>query len=207
MKREFKSPEDVRQALDGCVLFNKKQNMFVWCRSDYENVISYSLQNGDAVENINANDLDYTLELPLGFCNYTPKSLFYLVRTPRRQFKFGLTENNIEATLVPAANPNEIVNFALNVPPIGQMLSGEYPNFEEVEEYLKEKDGRLAIAFSRVFAVSRDEDGLESLHYKSNTAGWRLPGTNTFKISNNFSASQVFKDIIKQNKLEEVCEC
>lgn len=209
MKREFESSHDVRQAFHESVVFDKKCQEFVWLRTSEKEVISYSLKTGDSINSTKADDFDFTLELPLGFCNvpHDDEGLLFLRRNPKKQFKFGLTQNNVEAIRFPRPiDPRRGPRFDIFEPNvIVQTLENKFPTFELVQQFARDTEEPFGLAFHRSLAVIRDEDGLEKLMYKNHTAGWRIPRQKHFVLSDRFSHSEIFQTISEEGGVKEFC--
>ena len=81
----------------------------------------------------------------LGYVQYTAESASYLYRNPRRQYRVGWCENNVNGLDLGMAQriPETFLNN----------LKGLYPTFKEALEQSKRSRG--VCAFDRMFAVSR----------------------------------------------------
>lgn len=109
----------------------------------------------------------------MGYINRA-KGAAYCSRLPNRVQKQGLSSENFTAK-----SPNNDFNFNsfLICPGLSDMVHGKYPTLREAQQMLLEKKSPL-IAFSREFAISRDEilGNLHHVFYKGDKVGAYLDG-------------------------------
>lgn len=108
----------------------------------------------------------------LGYVN-REKGAVYCARLPNRVQKQGLSSENFTAKAPDGFNFNSF----LNCKGVLDMVNGKYPTLQEAQRQLAEKKSPL-VAFSREFAISRDEilGNLYHVFYKGDKVGAYLDG-------------------------------
>jgi hypothetical protein len=126
--------------------------------------------------------------IPLGYVNYGHDAL-YLTRMPARRFKQGLNSENVHIPRDKMFNEHgDRINWGTIYSSQGfaDSMSGKFPSFEEAAKKLADESEFKSVAFSRVFALSRNPLGLNILLYKGNEVAWseshafKLPGNKSF---------------------------
>ncbi len=91
----------------------------------------------------------------------------YVMRMPIRGdgYKQGLHQSNL---IFPRIHGERMRwQSAISGAPFKDMLTGVYPTIEQAKELLENRPEQRSVAFSRVFAISRDPElGFYILHYK-----------------------------------------
>lgn len=135
-------------------------------------------------------DLDYrSLGSRLGYMNLTDyngkpyNEAVYLMRQPKRssQYTQGLSKQNVyvigcRGNGSPELPPTGLLEFnekiyAKKSEELSRMLNGVYPSVAEVREMLSDPTV-ISKAFSRIWAIQRDEVGPFNLLYKSIRVGY-----------------------------------
>lgn len=97
--------------------------------------------------------------VPLGFINFTefgkPKTIISAYRIPARQWRIGLTSNNLK--LIPNCyNGAETKRKIIQSIYFKRSVCGEFPNVKKVIKMIKDKEA-ISQAFSRSFAMEREK--------------------------------------------------
>jgi len=105
-------------------------------------------------------ELISTKNMPLGFCNVYGKSI-YLMRSPQRQWKEGINNDNLcylspdnNAPNIQYGVPGGTVSGMVLLP----LFKGNYPSFDEALNDVEETGAGSWSAFDRNYAVSNSGD-------------------------------------------------
>lgn len=129
----------------------------------------------------------------LGYVNtFGEFGAYFLTRIPSRQYKQGLHANNVNV-------PDPIrrqwnFNHIRIRPEFTDTLMGVYPTFEEARTRLMANPDIKSIAFSRYFAIERDELGFFLVFYRGDRVAWGEP--NSFKIPSHYD---YLKEVMQEN--------
>jgi hypothetical protein len=107
-------------------------------------------------------DWDWT-PVPAGFVNKANGKLAYVQRMPRRRWKHGLHPDNVKVT----RQERHIVYTAA----FGRTVMGNYPTEGNALQQVRGKI-RQGMAFSREYAIDRNELGIPILRYRGEMVGW-----------------------------------
>lgn len=134
-------------------------------------------------------ELDYKKvtwnSFPLGYTQ-VEGSAYYLSRIPNRQWKRGLSRNNIHVRADAAFGGLGLNWTAWFGKPLENTLLGKYPSYEKaielLKEYEEENEGNTnSVAFNRFMAISFDELGQLKLHLKGDVVAYG-DDKNAFKL-------------------------
>jgi|694.fasta_scaffold01034_31 hypothetical protein len=142
---------------ESIIRFEKKPVYVSYVTDDHQLGLS-TIDGGMVKIPLSDKRLDFR-PLPLGMCNCKNETVF-LSRIPKRQFKQGLTVQNLIVQSLTERSPSrEVVNEIFNIKgsPITDCADGRYPSVMEAIGIIRDT-GRKALAFHRSFAISADHE-------------------------------------------------
>ena len=165
----FDTMDSVRDRLLNTYVFYKGKLCWVYTLGDYVPSLDYSIKmedkNGNIYEACVNSDPDLQFQrIPLGLVN-TIQGPYFCSRTGLRQYRQGLTQDNVVATGLLVDQPHICLGWSI-AEPIENTVAGKYPSLDSLIE--SNKSG----AFSRMFArVLRIRTGSDELYYKTKKVG------------------------------------
>lgn len=200
---KYESLEEVKHRLAGTVVLYNKEPVYLRdvCSENEDGkygefVVLFKLPGMKEHFFVDKDDarLEYK-RIRLGYVNGRYTAL-YIVRTPARRFKQGLTKDNIfiftpKDSLkngdedLGALDYSDISHLTITPPQSSvswdklyrtkafyNMIMGEYPSVAECLEKLKENKKVLSQAFTKCFAISKNSLELTTLLYKGDVVGY-----------------------------------
>jgi hypothetical protein len=131
----------------------------------------------EPVREVSQTDPKLDLTSPrLGMINTKDGSVLFAERTPLRRSAQGLNNNNLNVRPLPGLQrPSTRVELRF-WPELAQTIRGEYPPYDEALMSLFGYPGHSARAFSRDFAVSKEDLDLVFLTYRMQKIAWSADG-------------------------------
>ena len=133
----------------------------------------------------------------LGYVNRPADKAVYLYRVPARRGQQGLSQQNVRSSDT-VRNEPAAFNFERLWPTAGftEMMTNAYPTVEAAINVFNED--RPVVAFSRQFALERDDIGLYYLNYKGKRIGFTETG-HDIRIA---PAFKHLKDVCLENNIK-----
>jgi hypothetical protein len=112
---------------------------------------------------------------PMGFMNKDGVT-YYCSRLPRKQQRQGLSNGTFSCVDVSGRGGRYALEEAINFKEFADCIAGKYPSVAEATRRVR--DGEQAVAFSRCFALVRDNDlpELIYLYHKQAKVGFVMDG-------------------------------
>lgn len=114
---------------------------------------------------------------PMGFMNYRGRA-YYCSRLPRRQQRQGLSTATFQAFDILTQDPSDVrLERLLPEKEFFNCIKGTFPSFPEALRLIEKADV-MSVAFSRSFAVAKDDDmeELVFLYHKKEKVGFIMEG-------------------------------
>ena len=105
-----------------------------------------------------------------GYTNLKGGGCVYVQRIPRRRWKQGLHPDNVKTS-----NPRRHTGDIIYTHAFAKVIKGLYPAFDKVVKLVGDKKAKSQ-AFSRNYALSRNELGIMLLAYRGEDVGWYSHG-------------------------------
>ena len=142
----------------------------------------------NAIDEIDLQDETVNIrDFKLGYLNHRGEAL-YLSRIPGRQQVQGLCRRNVDITAFsdPRKDRPEWGQI-IRTGEFSDMMRGVYPKYKDCVASLEHDNERVSVAFSRVWALRRDNDlGFFELLFKGERVAWgdpnqfNLPSASTY---------------------------
>lgn len=187
MSFRYDNYEDASQQLDRCVMLTDKGYAVYLKVYEGWNWQVKNLSNG----NISYHDLREVgltfSPLVLGYVN-TGSGALYLVRTPRRMWKQGISSNNV------TANNRPVSNEIMRSETLNDCLMNVFPSMQEAYEVAKEIG--IPRAFHKDFAFNPTNGRGICLDYKGESVG-KLDDNLDIELKSPFHyVQEVFEEVV-----------